>query len=228
MAHLLTKSKYIRGLQCLRALYYDVHHAKWAYYPPETLAKFRQGRDFEKTFKDTFPNGIDISARLHSRMASYPTLTAELLSQPGEVVLFEAGFLYNDVLVLADVVHKHPDGSVIIYEVKNSDHVSDTFRNDVSVQHYVISHALPNIIPTDLFCSKLTLTNFFLLFHDEQGQFQREDLMEFAKSMEESIDKKVALFKETILLPTAPAIEQSSHCDEPYACPYKRSCKWKG
>lgn len=227
MAHLLSKSKYIRGLQCLRALYFDVHHPKWAYYPPETIARFKLGRDFEKEFKSTFPNGIDISARLHSRMASYPALTAQLLSQPGEVVLFEAGFLYNDVLVLADVVHKKVDGTVIIYEVKNSDHVSDTFRNDVSIQHYVITHSLPNIIPSDLFCTQLTLSNFYLLYHDENGQFLREDLMEYAKTKEETIVRNVALFKETILAPTAPEIEQSSHCDEPYTCPYKRSCKWK-
>jgi hypothetical protein len=103
--YILTKSKYIRGLQCEKAMYLDVFKPKLAFYPPEVLAKFRQGRVFEKNFKDTFPNGVDVSSQLRYRMEQYPVLTSQLIQKPGETALFEAGFLYNDVLVLADVVH---------------------------------------------------------------------------------------------------------------------------
>ena len=46
MPHLLSKSKYIRGLQCERALWLDIHCPQLAHYPAATLARFRQGRDF--------------------------------------------------------------------------------------------------------------------------------------------------------------------------------------
>ena len=65
--YILTKSKYIRGLQCEKAMYLDVFKPKLAFYPPEVLAKFRKGRVFEKNFKDTFPNGVDISSQLRYR-----------------------------------------------------------------------------------------------------------------------------------------------------------------
>lgn len=223
-SYLLTKSKYIRGLQCEKALYLEVFKPRLAYYPPETLAKFRQGRAFEKTFKDTFAGGIDLSARLRFRMDSYPVLTAELLQKPGEVALFEAGFLYNDVLVLADVVHKHADGTIDIYEVKNSTAVSDTFRNDVAIQYYVIRHALNAIHPQDLFCAGLTMNHFYLLHNDGSNGFAKEDLMSQADAACDLIEQNIARFKQ-VLSDEEPQMPMSDRCDTPYECPFKRYCK---
>jgi len=222
--YLLTKSKYIRGLQCEKALYLEVFKPKLAFYPPETLAKFRQGRVFEKTFKDTFPNGIDLSARLRYRMDSYPVLTAQLLQTPGETALFEAGFLYNGVLVLADVVHKHSDGSIDIYEVKNSTAVSDTFRNDVAIQYYVIRHALAAILPQDLFCDRLSLSHFYLLYNDGADGFVKQDLKEQAHAACGLIEQNIARFKQ-VLAAEEPSMPMSDQCDTPYECPFKRYCK---
>ena len=222
--YILTKSKYIRGLQCEKAMYLDVFKPKLAFYPPEVLAKFRQGRVFEKNFKDTFPNGVDISSQLRYRMEQYPVLTSQLIQKPGETALFEAGFLYNDVLVLADVVHKHEDGNIDIYEVKNSAAVSDTFRNDVAIQYYVIAHVLQAIQPSDLFCNGLTLNHFYLLYNDGNDGFIKEDLLLQANAACKDIEQKVNHFKQ-VLSEEEPVMEMSDHCDTPYECPYKRYCK---
>ena len=222
--YILTKSKYIRGLQCEKAMYLDVYKPKLAFYPPETLAKFKEGRIFEKTFKDTFPHGVDISAQLRYRMDEYPLLTAKLLKRPGETALFEAGFLYNEVLVLADVVHKHEDGSIDIYEVKNSGAVSNTFCNDIGIQNYVIQHALLSIRPDDLFCKGLTLKHFYLLYNNGEGGFVKEDLLEQAQAACNGIEQNVTHFKQ-VLHADEPHMPMSEHCDTPYECPYKRYCK---
>lgn len=224
MSYLLTKSKYIRGLQCLRAMFLDVHSPELAYYPPETMARFRQGRDFEHSFKSTFPQGIDISARLKNRISEYPQLTANLLAAPGEVTLFEAGFLYDDVLVLADVVHKTEEDDITIYEVKNSAGVSDTHRNDVAIQHYVISHALPAILVNDIFCNHLSLQNFYLLYNDGQGGFLKEDLIDHSLALHPTIQQNIALFKQTLNGPE-PNIPMADHCHHPYDCPYQSHCR---
>ena len=138
--YLLTKSKYIRGLQCDRALWLDVFNPKLARYTAEQMRRFDHGREFEYAFKDTFPDGIDISAQLKRNTSAYPALTAQLIDNNGTVDLFEAGFQYDDVLVLADVVHRRPDGSLDIYEVKSGSTLSETYRRDAALQHYVISH----------------------------------------------------------------------------------------
>lgn len=220
--YLLTKSKYIRGLQCERALYLDIYRPGLARYSPETLAKFRQGRAFERTFKDTFPDAIDVSQRLGMRMSQYPVLTADLLQHDGPVQLFEAGFLHDDVLVLADVVCKEADGSVVIYEVKNSDHVSDTFINDVAIQYYVISHALA--ASGSLFAQPLALRQFNLLVHDPDGAFRPVDLTDRARHLAADIPQRLQHFK-ALLRGPEPAIQPAAHCLLPYPCPYQRHCQ---
>lgn len=221
--HLLTKSKYIRGLQCEKALYLDVYQPRLARYSAETLKKFRGGRNFEHAFKSTFPDGIDISARLRAQVDKYPALTAQQLLQEGGAVLFEAGFLYNEVLVLADVVHKQPDGNITIYEVKNGKAVSDTFRQDVAVQHYVISHALQQLTAENLFAPPLRLSHFYVLYNDGADGFAKEDLLEFAQGQTDDIATHVERFKR-VLRSAMPDIAPSSHCCQPYECPYSWYC----
>ena len=220
---MLSKSKNIRGLQCERALWLDVHCPKLARYPAATLARFREGRDFEHRFKDTFPHGIDISSRLRANIMQYPILTARLLSQTGETTLFEAGFIFDGVLVLADVLHKQADGTVVVYEVKDSNHVSDTFRNDVAIQHYVIAHALPTVVQPDLFCPMPKLRHFYLLHHDGEGSFVQEELTDYALSQWDSTARNIARFKQVVEA-EEPAIPISDHCLHPYACPYRHHC----
>lgn len=222
MRHLLSKSKYIRGLQCEKALWLDVHNPRLAWYPAETLEKFRQGRGFERTFKDTFPEGIDVSARLRGQIDRYPDFTRRMLERPGEVTLFEAGFLYDDVLVLADVLCKHADGAVEVYEVKNGRAVSDTFRHDVGIQQYVIGHALPGLVQPDLFCDPLRLEHFYILYNDGTDGFVREDLL--SPEAEEGIAERVSHFKQ-LLQQGEPSQPMGDCCHTPYDCPYQRYCR---
>lgn len=226
MQHLLSKSKYIRGLQCERGLWLEVHNPRLARYPAATLERFRQGRDFERCFKDTFPHGIDISSRLRGNIMQYPVLTARLLAQAGEVVLFEAGFVYDGVLVLADVLHKKADGNIDVYEVKDSPHATDTFRHDVAIQHYVIAHALPLAVQPDLFCPLPELRHFYLLHHDGQGTFVPEELTDYALSQWDSTAQHISHFKE-VVEGEEPDIPMSSHCQQPYTCPFQHHCKQK-
>ena len=223
---MLSKSKYIRGLQCERALWLEEHCPKLARYPATTLARFREGRDFEHRVKDTFPHGIDISRRLRGNITQYPALTARLLSQPGEVVLFEAGFIYDEVLVLADILHKQADGTVIVYEVKDSPKVSDTFRLDVAVQHYVIAHALPTVVQSDLFNPLPELRHFYLLHHDDESNFIKEDLTDYARSQWDTTAQNIARFKQVITA-AEPDTPMSEHCLQPYACPFQHHCQEK-
>ncbi len=211
MIYRLTKSKFILGLQCEKALYLDVYKPNLAYYPPETLARFRKGRDFEAKVKALFPNAIDISQQLRRNIQRYPELTARILEQPGEVNLYEAGFVYNEVLVLADVVHKDTDGTLSIYEVKNSLSVKEVFRRDVSIQHYVISHCLSDI------------DSFSIIYNDGADNPVYEELLPEAQAAEPLIAKQVEQFKD-VLQGMEPQVKTGTQCTVPYECPYRRYC----
>ena len=209
MSHLLSKSKYIRGLQCDRALWLDVFNPRLARYTAEQMRRFDRGREFEYSFKNTFPNGIDISAELKRNVDAYPELTAMYLDKEEEVDLFEAGFLYDDVLVLADVVHKNSDGTLDIYEVNSGTTLSDTYRRDAALQHYVISH-----------CRTI---NKFCIVYNGENRFDIIDLTEELEEQHDEIARNIATMKE-ILSHGEPDTPTGQHCLEPYACPYQHYC----
>ena len=211
MPHLLSKSKYIRGLQCDRALWLDVHNPRLAKYTREQMQRFDRGREFEFAFKATFPHGIDISAELKRNVDAYPERTAQLLDKE-DIDLFEAGFYYDDVLVLADVVHKRTDGTLDIYEVKSGNTLSETYRRDAALQHYVISH-----------CREIH--TFSIVYADPSGGFITEDLTEALQAQHEEIEKNIATMKAIALSTNEPDTPTGTHCLEPYGCPYQSHCQ---
>ena len=218
MAHLLSKSKYIRGLQCDRALWLDVFNPRLARYTAEQMRRFDRGRDFEFAFKATFPDGIDLSAELKRNVDAYPARTAELLDKGDGVALFEAGFLYDDVLVLADVVQQREDGTLDIYEVKSGTALSETYRRDAALQHYVISH-----------CREIN--TFSIVYANPDGGFIKEELSAALQEQHGEIEKNIAAMKDILrhgepATPTGhePATPTGQHCLEPYACPYQHYC----
>lgn len=210
MSHLLSKSKYIRGLQCDRALWLDVFNPRLARYTAEQMRRFDRGRDFEYAFKALFPDGIDLSAELKRNVDAYPELTAMYLDKEEEVDLFEAGVLYDDVLVLADVVHKNSDGTLDIYEVKSGTALSETYKRDAALQHYVISH-----------CREIN--TFSIVYANPDGGFIKEELSAALQEQHGEIEKNIAAMKD-ILRHGEPATPTGQHCLEPYACPYQHYC----
>ena len=210
MAHILSKSKYIRGLQCDRALWLDVHRPSLARYTREQMQRFDRGREFEYAFKAQFHDGIDISAELKRNVDAYPALTAQFLDNDEVVALFEAGFQYDDVLVLADVVHQRKDGTLDIYEVKSGNTLSETYRRDAALQHYVISH-----------CREV---HTFNIVYSGIDDFIITDLTEELAAQHDEIEKNITAMKD-IILHGEPDTPTGQHCLEPYACPYQHYCQ---
>ena len=225
MTHLLSKSKYIRGLQCERALWLDVHEPRLARYTAEQMRRFDRGRDFEYAFKSQFPDGIDLSAELKRNVDLYPARTAELLDlrpcSAAKTVLFEAGFQYDDVLVLADVVCQREDGSLDIYEVKSGTTLSDTYRRDAALQHYVISH-----------CRRIH--SFSIVYNGvdgengangQDGTFAIVDLTLELAAEGERVARNIAGMKTIVRATAEPDTPTGQHCLSPYACPYQHHCQ---
>ena len=221
MTHLLSKSKYIRGLQCERALWLDVHEPRLARYTAEQMRRFDRGRDFEYAFKSHFPDGIDLSAELKHNVDLYPARTAELLDKGDGVALFEAGFLYDDVLVLADVVQQREDGTLDIYEVKSGTALSETYRRDAALQHYVISH-----------CREVH--SFSIVYNGMDGEngingqdrpFAIVDLTLDLAAEGDRIAANIAEMKTIVRATAEPDTPTGQHCLTPYACPYQHHCQ---
>ena len=223
MTHLLSKSKYIRGLQCDRALWLDVHAPRLARYTREQMLRFGHGREFEHTVKQRLAQSnqpapqFDLSAELGRNVDAYPERTAAIIGSHNAATLFEAGFLYDDVLVLADTVILRHDGSLDVYEIKSGTALSDTYRHDAALQHYVISN-----------CHSVNSFSIVYAKENETGrdvEFTIVELTDALKAEAGDIARHIAQMKTIALATAEPDTPTGQHCLAPYACPYQHHCQ---
>ena len=139
--HLLSKSTFIRGMQCQKSLYL---HKKRPFLrdkmSPEQLAKFRRGTDVGVLARDLFPGGIDMSPKSPSQYQLKREETENALHDPTVQVIYEAVVQFDDVLIMLDILVREGDKWKAI-EVKSSLKISDTYLQDAALQYYVLKNA---------------------------------------------------------------------------------------
>ena len=135
----LSKSTFIRGLQCKKKLYLHKHHYNLKdNISPQSQAIFNQGNKVGILAQDLFPNGADASPSSHFKIQESVVKTKEFIEN-GETIIYEATFQFNGVLVALDVLVKQKDGWKA-YEVKSSTKVSDTYIKDAAIQYLSLIH----------------------------------------------------------------------------------------
>ena len=139
-SHLLSKSSFIRGVQCEKHLYlYKYHYKEMDQLSDMQKAIFKRGTNVGKLAQQLFPNGIDASPDSQFEYDKAALLTKKLIEEKQKVI-YEASFSFSDVLAVADILVNDKSG-LKVYEVKSSTSISETYINDISVQYYVMSDA---------------------------------------------------------------------------------------
>jgi hypothetical protein len=136
----LSKSQYIRGLQCHKSLWLYKNKPELRDTPNQAQESlFNTGFDVGDLAKQLFPNGVEIEFD-SSNFDGMITKTKDLI-QNGCEVIYEATFKENGIFAMADILVKNQD-SWDIYEVKASTNVKEYHLNDASVQWYSLSNAI--------------------------------------------------------------------------------------
>ena len=136
----LSKSTFIRGLQCEKSLYLYKHHYRLKDPTPSSLqAVFDQGNNIGILAQELFPNGADASPENHFKMVESVGKTLGFINE-GNTVIYEATFQYNNVLAALDILVKDEEGWKA-YEVKSSTKVSETYIKDAAIQYYTITNS---------------------------------------------------------------------------------------
>ena len=137
----LSKSTFIRGLQCEKSLYLYKHHYRLKDPTPSSLqAVFDQGTNVGILAQELFLDGIDASPENHFKMVESVEKTLDFISK-GETIIYEATFLYNDYTITSfDILIKDEEGWKA-YEVKSSTKVSETYIKDAAIQYYTITNS---------------------------------------------------------------------------------------
>ncbi len=133
---LLTKSKYLIGLTCLKyfwMMYHDLDKIPEA--NPAAKLRMEQGKKIGQFAKQFFPEGIDITEDFTENLK----LTQKLLSQ--RKILFEAGIIVGDLYARADILVPVENNQWDIVEVKSSTKPKEEHYHDLAFQRHVYEKA---------------------------------------------------------------------------------------
>ena len=221
-SHLLSKSSYIKGLQCEKHLYlYKYHYNEMDELSEMQKAIFKRGTNVGGLAQKLFPGG-EVAASGDTPNYEKALDKTGYLIDNGAKVIYEAAFMFNQVLSIADIIVKEKDGWKI-YEVKSSTSISETYINDAALQYYVISNF------------GIKVKDFSIVFINNQyvrkgnlklGElFTIESVLELIRPMQKSVKENVQRFKKVLMKKQIPDIDIGEHCYNPYICGFYNYCR---
>jgi len=222
--HILSKSTFIRGSQCLKSLYLNKRRPFLRdSLSQEQIAIFQRGTKVGVIAQQLFPGGVDVRPKSPKLYKKSVADTLEQIAN-GTPVIYEATFQHNGVLIMLDILVRR-NNKWFAYEVKSSLSVSETYLLDASVQYYVITN------------SGIQLEDFFIVHMNrdyvKNGEinynelFIKESVKNTATKNLNLVENQIEEQKEILNYQHSPKIEIGPHCSNPYPCDFHGHC-WKG
>jgi hypothetical protein len=215
----LSKSKFLEGLQCPKLLWYEYNRKKDL--PPidaATQAIFDEGNRVGAYARKLFPDGIKIERDFDPRRQSLKSLAALKLRQP----LFEAGFVYDRAYALADILVPVESDAWDLIEVKSSTQVKEDHYADAAFQKYTYEGA--GLLVRK--CYIMYLNNTYVKKGEVEPQklFNKTNITEEAAFRQKLIQKEIEALLKVIASPEMPDIKVGPHCGSPRDCPLEDIC----
>ena len=231
-SHLLSKSSFIKGLQCEKHLFlYKYHYNEMDEFSEMQKAIFQRGTDVGVLAQQLFPNGTVATEGSPPAYKKGLKKTDELIQQDGKII-YEAAFQFNEVLSIADILVKNKNSlsrrsqartEWNIYEVKSSTSISETYLNDAALQYYVISN------------SGIEINDFSIIHINNQyirkGEldinelFTIDSVIDYILPLQNIIEENVERLKKIIRKREMPGIDIGEHCHNPYTCGFFNYCR---
>ncbi|WP_338737621.1 DUF2779 domain-containing protein [Candidatus Dehalogenimonas loeffleri] len=214
---LLTKSKFMAGLQCPRYLWFYVNEPQ-RLPPPDMVTQhtFDQGHEVGELAKQLFPAGIDMAGLGFREML---TKTSACLRERNPI--FEAAIQSGQLYARIDILSPSADGTWDIVEVKSGTSVKDENIADVAFQRYVCTQYGLRVNR----CRLMYLNREFIK-HGEIDPAElfldtniTEEVAELTGGMADMVEDMLLTMAGT---PPDPIISRA--CNSPYTCPLKNEC----
>ena len=214
----VTKTDFMRGMQCPKMLWLDKHRPEEKVIPPEIQEKLDAGNEFGDKAMAIFGEYVEVTTFKTSGALDYKAMiekTKECLDE-GVGVICEGSFTYYNNFCAVDILRK-VEGGYELYEVKNSPEVKEQFVQDLAFQRYLVARCGVKIVKC------------FVIYHgeDEENPFVIEEVTarvrEYYKWIDDNIWRlgKIKFQKEEIERP------MGEHCCSPYECWYINYCSKK-
>src|SRR5258706_13201490 len=219
--HILSKSTFIRGCQCIKSLYLNKHQPQLR----DTIsvkqqAVFDSGTSVGELARQLFPGGIDASPEFYYDYQKSVAYTRHLLDVD-KTIIYEAAFQFDGVLAAIDILVKR-DGVWKAYEVKSSTGVREPYLLDAALQYYVITQAGIGLNDISLGYLNNQYTRMGEL--DVQQLFTVESILEAVKEKQDFVVTQIPRLKEVIAQAVVPMVDIGMHCSDPYPCEFISHC----
>jgi len=216
----LSKSQYIRGLQCEKALWLHKHRPDLRIISQQSDMTMTTGTSVGELARDLFPNGesIEFDSKDFQGMVQK---TKELIEQ-GVKTIYEASFNHDGIFVMCDILHRDGDGWQMI-EVKSATNVKEYYLNDIAMQWYTLSRCN---IPLSSACVAV-IDNSYTRNGDLEVHklFKILDVTLDVQSRQEDVMSNLMRLT-PIIESEMPEVPIGSHCNDPFGCDYIDHC-WK-
>ncbi len=215
---LLTKSKYLVGLQCSKYLWVMLNEPDRIPKPDaSTQHRFDEGHLVGEWAKKLFPDGFDIPA---DDFKGNIKQTEELLKK--RIPLFEAGFMVDNTFSRIDVLKPVNNDEWDIIEVKSSTGVKGVNIHDVSFQRYCCEKYGLKIRK----CFLMHINNGYIRQSeiDPAGLLTMTEITTEVEGSTSGIQQRIDNMFSAIISAKCPAVTIGEQCNSPYECPLKDEC----
>ena len=219
--HILSKSTFMKGCQCPKALWLYKHKPELrTEVSDQQQTIFDQGTNVGKLAEQLFPKGVD--ARPENTFAYQQSVVdTQKYILEGHKVIYEAAFQYDQVLAALDILVCNR-GRWKAYEVKSSTSVSDAILQDAALQYYVITQSgLPLVDFSIVYINNEYVREGDL---DVQELFVIESVLEQILELQPMIAAKIPELKRVAKLAEVPKRDIGPHCSDPYGCDFMEHC----
>jgi predicted RecB family nuclease len=223
MKPMLSKSRFLAGLQCPLRLWYQCYDRKLATpASPTQQAIFDMGHEVGLLATKLYPAGFYVAENyLHHPEAQKTTESA--LAKSDVPAIFEGAFAFNDVRIRVDILQRLKNDRWNLIEVKSSTSVKEVYVVDAAIQYYVLNGAGLALDRAGI----LHLNNQYVYdgaHLDLQQLFHFTDLTAEIGQRQFTIVLQVENLKSVILSNSPPSISPSRHCLTPYKCEFWEHC----
>ncbi len=215
-----SKSQYIRGLQCHKSLWLYKNRPELRTAPDAAQESlFETGYQVGELAKTQFPGGVEVALDADDFNGMIDK-TKALISN-GMEVIYEATFKEDGVFAMVDILMRNGN-AWDVYEVKASTSVKPYHLNDISIQWYALSKAIPLNRAYVVHINSRYVRKGELSIRE---LLKREDVTDTILERQAAIPEKLAEI-ETMLRGDMPDIDIGKHCLDPFECDFRSEC-WK-
>lgn len=214
---LLSKSRYLLGLQCPRLLWLSANEPERVPAPDAaTQFVFDQGHEVGRLAKRLFPDGVDIPVEDFSLcLAESRRLLAS--RRP----LFEAAFMSDGMYARVDILHPARGGAWNIIEVKSSTSVKEVNYHDVAFQRHCLERAGLKVER----CVVTHIDTSYVRYGDiaPEELFHMADVTREVDALQPETAARAGALLSMMSLP-CPQNGVGPQCSAPYDCPLRNEC----